>query len=309
MSNNTQRPILVFGATGQQGGSVARALQRAQWAVRALVRDAEAANSIALRKQGIELVQGSFADIDSIRSAMKDTYGVFSVLPGNLSHDDEVRFGCLIADLAAQSNVTHFVYSSGASVGEKPTGIPRFDAKPLIEAHIRTLPLTATIVRPMIFMQMLVRPGYGLEENRYTFFLRPEQSMQLVAVEDIGKFVAAIFADKIRFGGETLKLASDTVTGRELQAAFTEAAGRPIIYARFSDQVLAASPDLGQMAESLENGPLANHVDLNVMRQMNSEMLSFRSWLIGNGRKDLDTALKAGMAVDSAGTLLRKVGA
>ena len=37
MSNSTQ-PILVFGATGQQGGSVAQALLKAGWPVRALVR-------------------------------------------------------------------------------------------------------------------------------------------------------------------------------------------------------------------------------------------------------------------------------
>ncbi|AKU95683.1 hypothetical protein AKJ09_02347 [Labilithrix luteola] len=190
-----------------------------------------------------------------IRAAMKDVHGVFSVLPGDLAEADEVRFGCAIADLAVESGVAHLVYSSGASVGEKLTGVARFDAKPRIEAHVRALPITATIVRPMIFMEMLVRPMYGLDEDRYTFFLRPDQSMQLIAVEDIGKFVAALFADRERFGGETLKIASDTVTGRDLEAFFSEAAGRPIAYTRFPEEVLAGNPDLGQMAASLEDGP------------------------------------------------------
>src|SRR5690606_8129120 len=106
-----------------------------------------------------------------------------------------------------ESGVAHFVYSSGASVGEKMTGVARFDAKPRIEAHIRSLPITSTIVRPMIFMEMLVKSGYGLDEGRYRFFLKPEQSMQLVAIDDIGKFVAAIFADRAQFGGRMLKLA------------------------------------------------------------------------------------------------------
>jgi uncharacterized protein YbjT (DUF2867 family) len=240
-------------------------------------------------------VRGSFADIDVIRASMKDVYGVFSVVPsssgGAVTDEEEVRFGTAIADLAAESGIAHLVYSSGAGVGEKPTGVARFDTKARIEAHIRELPVAATIVRPVIFMEMLVRPGFGLDEGRFAFFLRPDQSMQLIAVDDIGKFVAAIFADKMRFNGETLKIASDTVTGRELEAIFTEAAGRPIAYARFPDEVLAANPDLRRLAASLDEGPLADHVDLNVMREINPEILSFRSWLAGSGRKALDEAL------------------
>ena len=115
--------------------------------------------------------------------------------------------------------------------------------------------------------------------------------MQLIATDDIGKFVAAIFADKARYGGETLKIAGDTVSGRELEAILTEAAGRPIAYARFPDEVLASNPDLQQMAVSLDNGPLSERVDLNLMREINPGIVSFRSWLAKSGRKAFDEAL------------------
>lgn len=288
---NDKLPILVFGVTGQQGGSVASVLLKAGWPIRALVRDLTAPKSVALREAGVELVAGSFADIDALRTAMKGVYGVFSVLPGDLPEHDEVRFGCAIADMAVESGVAHLVYSSGASVGEKLTGVARFDAKPRIEVHIRGLPIPATIVRPMIFMEMLVRPGYGLDNGRYTFFLKPDQPMQLIAVDDIGKFVAAIFADKSRFSGETLKIAGDTVTGRELEAILTEAAGHSIVYSRFPDAFLASNSDLEQLAASLDHGPLADHVDLNVMREINPKIVSFRSWLTGSGRTAFDKTL------------------
>jgi uncharacterized protein YbjT (DUF2867 family) len=284
-------PILVFGATGRQGGSVAKALLKARWPVRVLVLDPSEPASVALQDAGAELVHGAFEDTDVIASAMRDAHGVFSVLPANLSAEDEVRYGASIADLAAKSRIDHFIYSSGASVGPKLTGVPRFDAKPRIEAHIRELPLTATIVRPMIFMEMLVRPGFGLNEGRLLSLIRPDHSIQLTAVEDIGKIVAAMFADKARFGGATIKIASDRVTGHELEAAFTEVAGKPITYARFPDEILAANVDLAQMAASLEDGPLAEHVDLDAMRELNPELLSFRSWLASSGRKALDAAL------------------
>jgi uncharacterized protein YbjT (DUF2867 family) len=292
MMMTDKRPILVFGATGQQGGSVVTALRKAGWPVRALVRDPLSSRSVTLRAAGVDLVQGSFADVDVLRDTMKDAHGVFSVLPGDLAQDEEVHFGCRIADLAAESGVAHFVYSSGASVGETMTGVARFDAKPKIEAHIRKLPITASIVRPMIFMEMLVRPLYGLDKGQYTFFLRPDQAMQLIAVEDIGRVVAAIFADKARFAGATLKIAGDTVTGHDLQAIFTEAAGKPISYARLSDEFLSSSPDLQNLSKSLENGPLADHVDLEIMRQINPEIISFRSWIAGTGRSAFENALR-----------------
>ncbi len=287
-----ERPILVLGATGRQGGSVAKALLKADWPVRALVLDAAATASLKLRNAGVELVQGSFEDTDVIRSAMKDAYGVFSVLPGNLSAVEEVRHGVAVADIAAETGIEHFVYSSGASAGDVLTGVPRFDAKPRIEAHVRKLPITTTIIRPMIFMEMLVRPGFGLDQGRLVSLIRPDHSIHLTAVEDIGKFAAAVFADKARFGGKTIKIASDRVTGHELETAFTEAAGRSITYERFPDDVLTANADLAHMAKSLEDGPLAEEVDLDAMREINPELLSLRSWLAGSGRAALKEALE-----------------
>ena len=294
MSNNKQ-PILVFGATGQQGGSVATALLKARWPVRALVRDPASPKSAALRDAGVELVQGTFADTDLIRAVMKGVHGVFSVQPsspgGTVSDEDEVHIGIAIAELAVESGVGHLVYSSGGAVGDEPTGMGHFDSKARIEAHIRPLPITWTIIRPVAFMEMLVMPGFGLDEGRFNFFAKPDQSMQLLAVEDIGGFVAAIFADPARFGGETFEIASDTVKGNDLEALFSEAAGRPITYARFPDEALKASPFLGKLTALLDKGPLAGHADLDALREINPEMRSFRSWLAGSGHKAFEQAL------------------
>ncbi len=296
--SDSKQPILVFGATGQQGGSVAAALLKARWPVRALVRNPASPKSVALGDAGAALVQGTFADADVIRAAMKGAHGVFSVQPSSgqgpelgLSDEDEERFGIAIADLAVESGVEHLVYTSVGAVGDKPTGMGHFDSKARIEAHIRTLPITATIVRPVAFMELLVMPGFGLNEGRFSFFAKPNQPMQLLAVEDIGKFVAAIFADPARFGGETFEIASDTVTGRDLEALFTQAAGRPIAYERFPDDVLAANPFLGKLTALLDEGPLAGRADLDALREINPEMQSFRSWLAGNGRKAFEQAL------------------
>lgn len=76
--------------------------------------------------------------------------------------------------------------------GETPTGVAHYDTKAEIERHIRRLPLAATIVRPATFMELLVMPGFGLDEGRFQFFMLPEGRMQVLAVEDIGHLVAAV---------------------------------------------------------------------------------------------------------------------
>lgn len=294
----SDKKVLVFGATGQQGGSVVSSLLKAGWQVRALVRDPMAQKALALRASGVEVVQGDFADNESIRSAMKGIYGVFSVQPsspgGGISDEEEVRFGIAIADLALETGVRHLVYSSGGAVGGKLTGMGHFDSKAHIEAHIAALLITSTVIRPASFMEMLVMPGFGLEQGQFNFFVKREQPIQLLAVEDIGKFVAAIFADTQRFSGKTLDIASDVVTGQDLEALFSEAAGRPIHYSRFTDEVLAVHPFLQKLTELVDDGTLRGKADLDFCRSINPEIRSLRSWLAGTGRDAFMAALGTG---------------
>lgn len=296
--SDSKKSILVFGATGQQGGSVATALLRAGWTVRAFVRDVKSAKSLALIAAGAELAQGEFSDTNSMRTAMQGVYGVFSVQPSSgmgpelgLSDEEEERYGMLIADLAVETGVNHLIYTSGGAVGEQLTGMGHFDSKARIEAHIRTLPITATIVRPAAFMEMLVMPGFGLDEGRYNFFVRPDQSIQLIAVEDIGKIVAVLFSDPTRFGGATIDIASDTVNGAELGAALSKAAGRPITYARFTDEVLASNQFLAALTKLVDDGPLAGKADLTTLLKIEPNLQTFRSWLSTTGQEALQRAL------------------
>jgi uncharacterized protein YbjT (DUF2867 family) len=302
MSDNKQ--VLVFGATGQQGGSVAAALLKAGWGVRALVRDPAPDKSVALRNAGAEIVSGTFTDTNSMRRAMNGVHGVFSIQPsspgGTITDEEEERYGKVIADLAVESGVQHLVYTSTVVIGEGPTGMPHLDSKAHIEEHIRTLPITSTIVRPATFMELLTMTGFGLNEDRFNFFMRPEQSMQLIAVADIGKLVAAVFADPVRFGGKTFDIASDAVTGHDLEALFTEAAGHSISYRRFSEEVLAANPFLGKLTKLADKGRLTGKADLDALREINPELQSFRSWLAGDGRAAFTEALGTAGAWDYA---------
>ena len=294
------RTVLVFGATGQQGGAVAAALGRAGWSVRALVRDPGSAKARNLAATGVAVMAGDFGDPASIEAAMQGASGVFSVQPSSgqgaaygVTDEQEVRYGVMIADLALAHGVEHLVYTSVNAAGQGPTGMGHFDSKTQIEAHIRGLPLRSTIVRPAAFMELLLLPGMGLDQGAFTFFLRPDQQAQIIAAEDIGRIVARIFADPERFGGRTIEIAGDALTGRELGEHLSRAAGTPIAYQRFPDDLLAQNAFLGRLAALIDDGRLAGHADLAALEAEFGRSLRFEDWLAGAGKRLLDAALAA----------------
>ena len=296
----TGKAALVFGATGQQGGSVAAALRAEGWHVRALVRDLAAEKAKALQSSGVEIIQGDLADATSIEKAMSGVYGVFSVQPSSgqgevygVSDEDEVRYGKLVADAAARVGVQHLVYSSVAAVNSAKTGMGHFDSKAEVEEHVRGVGIPYTIVRPTSFMEILMLPGQGLDQGMFFSILRPGQSMQFIAVEDIGRIVAGVFAKPDRYASKTFTIAGDAVTADTLQEKLSRAAGTQITYMRIPDEVLEQNALLGGLARLLDEGPLAGDADLQLLRREFPGLLNMDQWLQGPGNPLLRTALGA----------------
>ena len=121
--SNSEKLILVTGATGTQGGAVARHLLKKGFKVRAFTRDDTKPAALELKKLVAELFKGDLADKDSISKAVSGVYGVFSVQNfWEHGYDKEVLQGKNIADVAKNAGVKHFVYSSVASSDQK-TGL------------------------------------------------------------------------------------------------------------------------------------------------------------------------------------------
>lgn len=299
--DKTDKIVLVLGATGQQGGSVAKALRAGGWHVRALVRDPDAEKARGLARAGIEIVQGDLGDAASIRASMEGAYGVFSVQPSSgqgaaygVSDEDEVRYGTGVAIAAADAGIRHFIYSSANAAGPTKSGIGHFDTKSLIEDQVRSLDMASTIIRPSAFMEILLMPGLGLNRGEVNFFMRPDQGMQFIAVEDIGRIVARVLADRQAFGGRTIEIAGDTVTGNALAEKFSRTAGRPIIYSRFPDNLLGSDRFLGGLARLVAEGRLAGCADVAALCREFPGLLTMDEWLAGSGNATFAAALQSG---------------
>jgi uncharacterized protein YbjT (DUF2867 family) len=74
---NSNRTILITGATGHQGGAVAHhLLKRGKFNVRALVRNERKPAAIALERSGAELFVDDFNDRSSLEHLTSCGYGI-----------------------------------------------------------------------------------------------------------------------------------------------------------------------------------------------------------------------------------------
>src|SRR5438552_13307151 len=213
----SKRTVLVTGATGQQGVAVAGSLLSRGHSVKALTRrpDSDAARPLA--SAGANIVAGDLADAASVIDAAKGVDTMF--LMGNsyeAGMEEETRQGIIAADAAKAAGIGHLIYSSVADANRK-TGIPHFESKYLVERHIIGLGIPYTISAPVAFMENAVAPwsAGALSQGIQAFALPAQRPLQLVALADIGAFVAALVERRESVFGRRFDFAGEELTGEE----------------------------------------------------------------------------------------------
>lgn len=116
---SSKRILTIFGATGKQGGSVidivlARPELSTKYALRGITRDPSSSKSQQLASSGVEVVKGDLDDVESLKSALAGSYGVFGVTDfwASMSKSQEMQQGKNILAACKATNVKHLVWSS-----------------------------------------------------------------------------------------------------------------------------------------------------------------------------------------------------
>lgn len=220
--------IAVTGATGVQGGAVARHLLARGFKVRALTRDPQKPAAQALAAAGAEIVQGDNEDRASLENAFQGAYGVFSVQAfweGGI--ESEIRQGINIADAAKAAGVQHFIYTSVGGA-ERNTGIPHFESKWKIEQHVQQLGLPTTILRPVEFMENYFWTRPVIMEGTLFTDLTPPHKRYLIASDDIGAFAAIAFENPQEYIGKAIEIAGDHLSEQDIADKFSRVIGREV---------------------------------------------------------------------------------
>ena len=260
----SDRTILITGVTGKQGGSTVRNLLDKGFRLRGLTRkpDSDAAQAIA--GLGVELVTGDLDNEESLKRALDGAWGVYAVQntweAGVQGEEDQ---GHRLARLAHAAGVHHYVYASVGSAHRK-TGIPHFDNKARIEDTVRDLKFPShVIIRPVFFMENLPTPWFLNGDTIYAA-MDPSTVLQMIAVEDIGKYGARAFTDAAKLGGREIDIAGDACTMPAAARTLGKALGRTINFVQVPiSEVRKNSEDFAIMLEWF--GEVGYNVDIPAM--------------------------------------------
>ncbi len=285
--------VLVSGATGQQGGAVARLLLEKGHRVRALTRRPGSPAAESLRSLGAEIVQGDLEDGVSVQRAADGADGFFLVTtPFEKGAEAEVRGGRRAAEAAKVAAVKHLVYSSAAGA-DRATGVAHFESKREVERHLVKLKLPHTIVAPVFFMENLLGPALllGLRAGKLSMPLPGSRKLQMVALADIAGFVRLVLERSSDFEGKRVELASDSLAGSEMAELLAHATGSPIGYAEARmGAVRARGEDLARMWEWIDRTGF--EADVEELRRSHPEVgwHSFGDWVREQDWSVLDEA-------------------
>ena len=227
---NTNKTVLVAGATGRQGGAVIRHMLRNEWKLRALTRNPNAPPAQELTRQGVEVMRGDLEDPASLERAARGVYGVYSVQDfWSVGAKGEVDQGKNLAEAAKKAGVEHFVYSSVGGA-ERNSRIDHWESKWEIEKHIRKLGLPATILRPAAFMEnyYIDQVEIGILKGKLMDPIRADKPYQTIASEDIGAFAALAFERPRDFIGLELEIAGSELTNPEAAQVFSRVLGKRV---------------------------------------------------------------------------------
>jgi uncharacterized protein YbjT (DUF2867 family) len=245
-----QLTVLVTGATGQQGGMVARTLKSRGHHVLGLTRNPDSPSARELKDLGIGVTAGDFNDPPSLVTAVQGVDAVYVMAtPFEAGTEAEARQGIAAVDAAKTAGVQHLVYSS-VSDADRETGIPHFDSKYQVERHIQSQNLPYTIVAPAYFMENLISPFMlpGLKQGTLSMAMPATRELQQISVQDIASFTALVLENRDRFLSKRVNIGGDEVDGARTAEIVSRVSGHQIDYVEADiEELLGANQDLGKM--------------------------------------------------------------
>lgn len=275
---HTDKPILVAGATGKQGGAVARHLLLEGWPVRAMTRNPDSPQAEALAARGAQIVQADMDDPASLPPVLKGAYGVFSVQNfWQVGYEREVAEGKALAEAANRADVSHFIYSSVGGA-ERKTGVSHFESKWQIEQHLADLGLPHTIVRPVFFMDNFLAMRSSIKQGKIEMALREDTKLQMIAVDDIGAFVTMAFDDPERWLYSATELAGDELTIPQVARRLSAITDREVRYVEIPmEQALQENKEQAEMWQWFND--YGYEADIAWLREQYPPLRNFDQWV------------------------------
>ena len=311
---DTRKIIAVVGATGAQGGGLARAILEdpaGGFAVRALVRNPETDAARALARAGAEVVAADVDDEASLARAFAGAHGAYCVTFywAHFSPDKELAQAGSLARAARAAGVRHALWSTLEDTRRfvplesqrMPTlmgryKVPHFDAKGEADELFRQAGVPTTFLLTSFYWDNLVHFGMGPKPgpDGTLAITMPMGNARLpgIAAEDIGRCAYGVFKAGPAFVGRTVGIAGEHLTGAQMAEALGRALGRPVRYQDVPPEVyrgfgFPGADDLGNMFQFKRDfeADFCRARDVALSRSLNPRLQDFAAWLGANARK------------------------
>jgi uncharacterized protein YbjT (DUF2867 family) len=318
-----KKVIVVFGATGAQGGGLVRAILRdpqGGFAARAITRSADSDKARELAKMGAEVVAADIDNPDSLKKAFEGAYGAYCVtfFWGHFSPEREMAEVQAMAKGAKSAGLKHVIWStledtrkwSPLSDPRLPTlhvkyKVPHFDGKGESDHFFTDFGVPTTFLLTSFYWDNFIGLGMGPRrgpDGKLAITL-PMGGKKLpgIAAEDIGKCAYGIFKRGIEFIGKTVGIAGDHLTGAQMASSFGELLGQEVSYNSISPDAyrglgFPGADDLGNMFQFKRdfNEYFCGARDTSVSKSLNPDLQDFKTWLKNNKNAILGTQTAAG---------------
>jgi uncharacterized protein YbjT (DUF2867 family) len=303
------RIIAVVGATGTQGGSVARAIlnDRADdFALRAITRKPSSPRAEALARAGAEVVYADLDDLESITRAFTGAYGAYCMTDfwgGDGDPERERIQGTSMAEAARCAGVQHVIWSTledtrrymPLSDPRMPTllgkyKVPHFDGKGEADEAFVRLGVPTTFFLTSFYWENFLRfPGMELRRERDgdVILAMPMGDKKLpgIAVDDLGLCALGVFRQPCSVG-QTIGVAGEHLPCAQIAASLTKATGRTVRYmdvdpADFRMWDFPGAAELSNMLQFKRDFQevFCGNRSVERSRQLNPAMQTFDAWL------------------------------
>jgi uncharacterized protein YbjT (DUF2867 family) len=218
--------ILVTGAAGLSGGSIARELARQHVPARLLVRDRTKATKIK-DLPGLEIAEGNMQRKETLSRALE---GVERVLMISSANRDMVDTQCNFIDACRQAGVGHVIKFSGAEPDFDPQKFLFTRMHEAIEDYLEASGLGWTHLRPSQFMQVYLREAPTMVSD-HAFYL-PFDDIELAPIDllDVARIATVLLRDGGHQGRSFDMTGPEALTMVEIAERFSVAVGRTIRY-------------------------------------------------------------------------------
>jgi uncharacterized protein YbjT (DUF2867 family) len=220
---------LVTGATGNVGSAVVRELLSRSVRVRAFVRDPA---RVAGLGPDVEVAQGDFTDVDSLRRAMQ---GTDRLLLSSADSPDKVAHETAVIEAAEDAGIERIVRASTA-LAEPGSALPPLDWNGRLDRRLASSPVRSLSLHSAFYMTNLLAYADAIRAGK---LFAPVDGARVAMVDprDVGRVAAVLLlADELPTQPLPTLTGPAAVTFAEAAAAIAAAVGRPVEFVDVPDE-------------------------------------------------------------------------